>query len=1367
MRTTPRSNNPNFAPGRLSRVLTFVLTFLVLLCLPVRLAAQTASAGAPVAYASFSATESTLTFHYGNMPAGQSEELYVLYPESLADGDGDVNLENPGWGSAVPYGTKTVIFDESFKDARLKSCQKLFSGFSQLTTFKGWENLNTSEVTSMAEMFAFCTAIQSLDLSGFSTAKVTDMSQMFNYCQSLVSLDLSGFNTSEVVNMSNMFRLCIKLKELDLSGFNTANVTDMSQMFSDCQSLASLDLSGFNTEKVKYMSSMFYDCYSLKKLDLSNFKGAPAGIEYMFANCFDLRSLDITGIDTKNVESMMSMFSRCGSLTSLDLRNFNTKSVQFMSRMFADCYSLLTVRVNAKIFKPTNESSIFEGCKSVKGNYGPGNSFMADTYPFVCVDGSGQTVTFYTAPVPDTGSQYFEIDTTSWNRDVWYGLKDDAKKVVFDESFKEARPTSLALWFDGFEKLESIEGMENLCTDSVRDMSGMFGSCKALASLNLSSFNTASVETMESMFKGCASLKVLDLSSFNTGNVNSMVEMFSGCTSLDTIRVTGCFTTGQITDPRGTLDMFAGCPATGNYGLDNRLTAELVPSVKYEFNIGTGARTVTFTMAPKVMPSGTDALKHVAINLADGQAFRDSLGSSVGNDRLGFVQTAVFDESFKDVRPTSCRMWFWGFQSLAAVKGLENLNTSDVTDMSCMFGHCKSLTSLDLSHFNTAHVEDFGEMLRNCEGIQSLDLSVFSTNTAVDTHAMFSQCFSLKSVKLPSWENAHGIHDMSAMFFECKALQELDLRSLRLADGSCQYMYNMFKGCVSLKKILATTKLLPENANITNMFDGCTRLTGNYGPDNKLTVAFAPRAVWTHTDKMLTFKQVDEVIDGNAENSFAVLNTGEASPAWIAVCAETLQTAVFDESFKEVRPASCYEWFRGCTKLSEVKGLENLNTSATKYVRGMFRECSSLTTIDLSGLDFGSVTTGGVFGLFKNCTSLITANLSGLNAAQSAYGMFTGCTSLKQVDFTGFNTSKVTQMDEMFKGCTSLEELDLTSFSTEKLTNMEDMFSDCTSLKTIYVSDAFNIQGLYNSQQPFRNCSSLRGAVAFADVTDNKKKNYIEMANYMTGYFKTYYKVGDRRHDITVKDGALHVDNLQLEDGQDFVACAPFTAGTVTHTRQLNGGGEREAVWGSLCLPYSLKPGEAGLTCYTLDGVNYGSDGDGIVYVRPLEGGTLPAGTPAFFKADAGTTTLNLGASDVEVVRQPLDGETEAKGGVYLRGDFVQYDIAEGYALMSNSLWNISAIAEQQGGDGKGYKVSSKGFRAYLAPAGGNLARARQLRFVASDEEATSVGDGILDAAGSAPAEYFDVSGRKLPAPGKGIIIVRHANGKITKQARR
>ena len=1062
--------------------------------------------------------------------------------------------------------TETVVFDESFKDARLKSCQQLFSNFQQLTTFKGWENFNTSEVTSMAEMFTFCNAIQSLDLSGFNTANVTDMSQMFNYCQSLVSLDLSGFKTANVTDMSQMFNYCQSLVSLDLSGFNTANVTDMSQMFNYCQSLVLLDLSGFNTAEVVNMSNMFRLCIKLMDLDLSG---------------------------------------------------------------------------------------------------------------------------FYTA--------------------------------------------------------------------NVTDMSQMFGSCKALASLNLSSFNTASVETMESMFLGCASLKVLDLSSFNTANVKNMAAMFSGCTSLDTIRVTGCFTTGQITDSLGTWDMFADCPATGNYGPDSRLTAELVPSAKYEFNIGTGARTVTFTMAPKVMPSGTDALKYVAIGLADGQAFRDSLGSSVGNDRLSFVQTAVFDESFKDVRPTSCRMWFWGFQSLAAVKGLENLNTSDVTDMSRMFGHCKSLTSLDLSHFNTAKVESFREMLRNCEGIQSFDLSGFSTNRATDMYAMFSQCFSLKSVKLPSWENVGWMKDMSAMFFECKALQELDLRSLRLADSHCQYMYNMFKGCTSLKKILATTKLLPENANITNMFDGCTRLTGNYGPDNKLTVAFTPRAVWNPTDKTLTFKQVDEVIDGNAENSFAVLNTGMDSPAWLAVCAETLQAAIFDESFKEMRPTSCYQWFRGCKNLAEVKGLENLNTSETKYFNNMFRECSSLTSIDLSGLDFGSVTDYGVECLFKNCTSLTTANLSGLNAAWSTYGMFTGCTSLKQVDLTGFNTSRVTTMSEMFSGCTSLEELDLTSFRSDKLEKMEDMFSDCTSLKTIYVSDAFNTQKVYSSNQPFRNCTSLRGAVAFADV----KKTYVEMANYTTGYFKTYYKVGGEHHDIAVMDGALHVDNLQLEDGRDFMTCAPFTAGTVTHTRQLKGDGASETVWGSLCLPYSLKPSEAGLTCYTLDNVTYDGDGDGTVYVKPLVGDTLPAGTPVFFRADA-NTTLNLGTLDaVDVVRQPLDGTAGAQGGVYLRGDFAQYDITEGYALMGNGLWNISAIAEQ---DSLGYKVRSKGFRAYLAPVAGQTARARRLRFVASDDETTAItGTEAIGTVSGTMAERFDLSGRRLSVPRKGLSIVRTANGKVRK----
>ena len=66
-------------------------------------------------------------------------------------------------------------------------------------------------------------------------------------------------------------------------------------------------------------------------------------------------------------------------------------------------------------------------------------------------------------------------------------------------------------------------------------------------------------------------------------------------------------------------------------------------------------------------------------------------------DSRGSVAKVVFDESFKDVRPTSCYQWFYSFSNLTTIKGIENLNTEEVTDMSEMFNNCSRLENLDLS----------------------------------------------------------------------------------------------------------------------------------------------------------------------------------------------------------------------------------------------------------------------------------------------------------------------------------------------------------------------------------------------------------------------------------------------------------------------------------------------------------------------------------------------------------------------------------------------------------------------------------------------------------------------------------------------
>ena len=86
----------------------------------------------------------------------------------------------------------------------VKDMTFMFNGCSGLTQIKGVENLNTSSVTSMKNMFHGDYNLTKLDLSHFNTEKVTDMEDMLSYLLSLSYLDLSSFDTTQNPNMKNM-----------------------------------------------------------------------------------------------------------------------------------------------------------------------------------------------------------------------------------------------------------------------------------------------------------------------------------------------------------------------------------------------------------------------------------------------------------------------------------------------------------------------------------------------------------------------------------------------------------------------------------------------------------------------------------------------------------------------------------------------------------------------------------------------------------------------------------------------------------------------------------------------------------------------------------------------------------------------------------------------------------------------------------------------------------------------------------------------------------------------------------------------------------------------------------------------------------
>ena len=182
------------------------------------------------------------------------------------------DVSEAGDGSVLAWmdnGNLYVAADGAIAPNSNASC--LLQDFANLKTIDFGNCFDTSNVTDMHSMFAGCSSLTSLDLSGFDTSNVTYMSYMFQMCDNLSNVDLSSFSTSNVTNMRSTFESCGSLIRLDLTSFDTSKVTDMAFMFTSCNSLTSLDLSNFDTSNVTNMLWMFGLCYDLTSLNLSNF----------------------------------------------------------------------------------------------------------------------------------------------------------------------------------------------------------------------------------------------------------------------------------------------------------------------------------------------------------------------------------------------------------------------------------------------------------------------------------------------------------------------------------------------------------------------------------------------------------------------------------------------------------------------------------------------------------------------------------------------------------------------------------------------------------------------------------------------------------------------------------------------------------------------------------------------------------------------------------------------------------------------------------------------------------------------------------------------------------------------------------------
>ena len=1034
----------------------------------------------------------------------------------------------------------TALDVSLFKTGNVTDMGFMFNGCSKLTALDV-SGFDTGNVTSMEAMFANCSGLTSLDVTKFDTEKVTTMYAMFYGCSSLTELNLQNFKTANVKNLNMMFQFCSGLTSIDVSGFNTGNAENISQMFCKCSGLTSLDLSNFNTEKVTKMSAMFSECSALTSINLSSFNTSAIadiyGLQNMFYGCSSLTTLDLSSFNTSTVDNMTQMFFNCGNLETIYVGDkWTTENVTSSDDMFTYCYNLKGGQGT------TYDAGYIDAAYAHidEGTTNPG--YLTDkNAPVVLPEVAayavleGATLTFY---YDDKKGDRGGMDIgpfANFSDRPWNGSHQGIVKVEFDESMKEYTGlTSTAHWFENFMSLTSVQGIENLKTDNVTDMSYMFYNCSNLEHLVISELNTSKVTDMQYMFGSCSNLKDIEIGNlFITPNVTNMAGMFSYCEQLTNLDLSG-FNTAKVTDMH---DMFHNCMKLMTLNVQSFNTKEVtnMGSMFYNCSALTTLDVTSFNTAKVTDMSSmfNRCLTLTSLNVSsfDVGNVLDFGGMFVGCTGLTELDLSNFDTH----SATRMAGMFAGCENLTKIYASEKWDNSHVTSGDDMFENCYNLKggqgtvyAQDRRGVSYAHI-DGGENNpgyftdKNAPAVAEpyavLDGNVLVFYYDTDKNAIggmdigpFATRFergwnddagTITKVEFDeSFAQYTGLTSTAYWFFDCNNLVAIDgLENLKTDEVTS--MREMFMYCDKLTSLNLSSFNTTHVHDMSDMFYGCESLT---------ILDLSSFYTLNVTDMSgMFFKNAMSVLDLSSFNTANVTNM----MGMFRMC-PYLTTIYVSDGWTTDNVTNGNEMFMGCPNLKGGQGTEftqaymgveyahidggasnpgyltdknapvvvdeiiaygvltdQMKKMTLYYDKNMASHTEGMT------LPWGELLNGYEYNHARETlvTIDIDPSFANFNTLESSGYIFAGCMKLTAIHgLQYFVTDRMTKMQEMFASCESLTELDLSSFNTSHVTEMFAMFQGCSHLKTIIVGPGWTTAALTDEgHEMFACCTSLVG----------------------------------------------------------------------------------------------------------------------------------------------------------------------------------------------------------------------------------------------------------------------------------------------------
>ena len=392
--------------------------------------------------------------------------------------------------------------------------------------------------------------------------------------------------------------------------------------------------------------------------------------------------------------------------------------------------------------------------------------------------------------------------------------------------------------------------------------------------------------------------------------------------------------------------------------------------------------------------------------------------------------TSIDFSNFNTSKVTNMKNMFRYFGDLTSLN-LSSFNTSSVTTMESMFYDCSSLTNLNLSSFNTSKVRDMSYMFYGCARLTTLNLSSFNTSKVTDISDMFARCSSLMTLDLSCF-NTSNVTLMDSLFEECSSLIILDLSSFNTSNVTSMWL--MFNSCSNLTTIYASDKWNTDKVSSSNyMFTGCTKLKG----DIAFNSSYVNKTYATIHNGYLTAKNVAVPM---LAPEFSWFTNGLKSSYVVHSYMASLEKIIFKDSYTP-------------------SGNESKSWNADSENSGTIKCYLSDNTLIVAGNGSGSIKANPdssfmfyeleeEVGFYDSLTEIDGLELLDTSGVTSMHDMFYDCWGLTTLDLSNFDTSSVTDMNYMFFSCKNLTTIYVSDkWNTDKVTSSYDMFANCGKLK--------------------------------------------------------------------------------------------------------------------------------------------------------------------------------------------------------------------------------------------------------------------------------------------------------------------------------